>query len=107
MNETKVLSSLSYFSIFFAPFILPLIVFFASSNEITKGHAKRAFLSHLIPVIAGIIVFFIIFVFAFNSSAMTDSSGPFIAFILIMIVYAILSLGITIWNIVQGIRVLR
>lgn len=108
MNDYKTLSALSYFSVFFAPFLLPLIIFFASSNEIVKKHAKRAFLSHLLPVIAGIAVF-IIFVTgaAFGSMEQNMGNSMFFVWIILVALYGILSLAITIWNVVQGIRVLR
>lgn len=108
MNDHRLLSALSYFSIFFAPFLLPLIIFFASSNELVKKHTKRAMLSHIIPVVAGIIVF-IIFIFMATAGTLDNASGDSIFFIwiIIMILYAIVSLVITIWNVVQGIRVLQ
>lgn len=108
MNDHRLLSALSYFSIFFAPFLLPLIIFFASSNELVKKHTKRAMLSHIIPVVAGIIVF-IIFIIITNVRSLDNVSGDSIFFIwiIVMIIYAIVSLGITIWNVVQGIRVLQ
>lgn len=108
MNEYKTLSALSYFSVFFAPFLLPLIIFFVSSNEIVKQHAKRAFLSHLLPVVAGIVVFIVFVTGAtFGSMEQTMGDGIYIFGFILMALYGILSLAITIWNIVQGVRVLR
>lgn len=109
MNDYKVLSSLSYFSIFLAPFLLPLIIFFASSNSEVKYHAKRAFLSHLIPIVASIVLF--IFVAGgtvfFEYSSQSSGGGIYIAGILFMLLYGAITLGITIWNVIQGIKVLR
>lgn len=52
MQKTKLLSALSYFSIIFAPFIFPIIVWFVCADEpIIRKHAKRAFLLHLLPII--------------------------------------------------------
>lgn len=109
MNDYKVLSALSYFSIFFAPFLLPIIIFFASSNEDIKQHSKRAFLSHLIPIGAGIVMFilFAIGTFGFSFSEQPSGDVVFIAWIAAVAIYGIISLAVTIWNIVQGIRVLR
>ncbi|WP_240322192.1 hypothetical protein, partial [Serratia marcescens] len=39
------------FSVFFAGFLFPLVVFFVTEDKDTKRHAKKAFLSHLIPLI--------------------------------------------------------
>lgn len=105
MNEQKLLSSLNYFSIFFAPFIVPIIIFFITTNDVVKYHAKRALLSHVLPVALGIILSVVFFL----SIAVTiDTNGTvFIIWLVIMGLYGLLSVGITIWNIVQGIRVLR
>ncbi|NQD52466.1 DUF4870 domain-containing protein, partial [Bacillus altitudinis] len=34
MRENKILSSLCYFSIFFAPFLFPIIVYFLGKDEV-------------------------------------------------------------------------
>ena len=108
MNDSKVLSALNYFSIFLAPFLVPLIIFFVSANPTVKYHAKRAFLSHLIPVIAGIVMALIFFTSTALGLVEENVSGAlFIVWVLLMALYGILSLAVTIWNIVQGIRVLR
>lgn len=116
MDNRRVLSALSYFSVLFAPFLLPLIVFFISPDTEVKYHAKRSFLSHLIPVALGIIGFI---VFMISSAAMYNtmdySMAPTSSFdfmsagipILFMLLYAILSIAVLIWNIVQGIKVMQ
>ena len=48
MKGNNILSSLCYFSIFFAPFLLPIIVYFVAEDEV-KYHAKKAFWSHVFP----------------------------------------------------------
>ncbi|MGN4127459.1 DUF4870 domain-containing protein [Lysinibacillus sphaericus] len=110
MENQKILSAFSYLSIFFAPFIVPLIVYFVSKEHEVKRHSIRALISHLIPFLFGII-FFIVFVF--SSMSMTtfepDASGN--TFIIIWFaafaIYLLVSLGIVIWNIVQAVRVIR
>lgn len=116
MDNNRVLSALCYFSILFAPFLLPIIVFFIAHDEEVKVHAKRSLLSHLIPVGLGIIGFLILIAVSFQSMNMNyydpyaDSSGFFwtagLPFIF-MIVYIIVSLIVTVWNIYQGVKVLR
>ncbi len=116
--DNRVLSALCYFSVLFAPFLLPLIVYFISPDTDVKYHAKRSFLSHLIPVALGIIGFFVLMVSSFSMFNTMDysmapdvtSSFDFMAAgipILFMLLYGILSIVVLIWNIVQGIKVIQ
>ncbi|RPJ95924.1 hypothetical protein CW357_07805 [Rummeliibacillus sp. TYF005] len=125
VNNNRVLSSLCYFSVFFAGLILPLIVFFVANEPEVKRHAKRAFLSHLlliIPTIIGVIIFIVVVMsFGFQSSSYESiglnsnglsysSSGDtfiIIAWLIFIVFEVILSLAVFIWNIVQGIKVLK
>ncbi|MGG0188230.1 DUF4870 domain-containing protein, partial [Bacillus rhizoplanae] len=50
MKSNNILSSLCYFSIFFAPFLFPIIVFFIAEGDV-KYHAKKALWTHIIPFI--------------------------------------------------------
>lgn len=100
MSADKILSSLSYFSLFFAPFLFPLIVYFLTEHE-TKRHAKRAFISHIIPLVLIVLAMIIIIIVDVNS---VETSPIFL--ILWMIVTAIITLVMYIWNIIQGIKVL-
>ncbi|MFJ7649887.1 DUF4870 domain-containing protein [Lysinibacillus sp. NPDC097279] len=110
MENQKILSAFSYLSIFFAPFIVPVIVYFVSKDSDVKRHSIRALISHLIPFIFGII-FFIVFVFSTISLNTFDPSSNGNTFIIIWFVsfgiYLLVSLGIVIWNIVQAVRVIR
>ena len=116
MDHSRVLSALCYFSILFAPFLLPIIVFFITHDSEVKLHAKRSLLSHLIPVGLGIIGFFILIAVSFQSMNLNyydpyaESSSIFWAAglpFIFMIVYIIVSLIVTVWNIYQGVKVLR
>ena len=49
-SSNKILSSFCYFSVFFAPFIFPIVVW-ALSNGDTSRNAKRALLYHILPMI--------------------------------------------------------
>ncbi|HZW68015.1 MAG TPA: DUF4870 domain-containing protein [Pseudogracilibacillus sp.] len=100
MAANKLLSSLSYFSLFFAPFLFPLIVYFLTEDD-TKKHAKRAFLSHIIPAVLIVLAMIMIIIVDMNSI----ESSP-ILLILWLIVTAIITLVMYIWNIIQGIKVL-
>ncbi|MDP4084075.1 MAG: DUF4870 domain-containing protein [Bacillota bacterium] len=102
MESRKVLSSLCYFSIFFAGFIFPLVVFFASGDQDTKRNAKKALFSHLVPIIPlPLLVFAIIY-----DAGVRPDQVPFftISGIILMV---LVSMVVVIWNIVKGIKVLN
>ncbi|WP_231593981.1 DUF4870 domain-containing protein [Cytobacillus firmus] len=101
LETRKVLSALSYFSIMFAGFIFPLIVFFASEDREVKRHAKSAFLSHLIPLVP---VPFIVFA-AVTQFAVYDQEIP-VFFLAAVGITIILLLIVFIWNIIKGVKVL-
>ncbi|OEF99347.1 hypothetical protein BHF71_01800 [Vulcanibacillus modesticaldus] len=94
MKDYKVFASLSYFSIFFAGFIFPLAVYFIVQDDEVKYHAKRAFISHIIPFFT--IILFILGIFSGSISSIISAGLLFI----------IINLIILIWNIVQGIKIL-
>ncbi|WP_102693941.1 DUF4870 domain-containing protein [Rummeliibacillus pycnus] len=117
MDNNRILSSLCYFSIFFAGFILPLIVYFVTTDRDVKGHAKRAFISHLlliIPTVLGIILFIFTIAsnpFSYETNIMNESSGAgtflVIAWFIFVIVEVVISIAVFIWNIIQGVKVLK
>ena len=45
-KSSRVLCSISYWSIFFAPFILPILVWIFSDRS-ASSHGKKAFFNHL------------------------------------------------------------
>ena len=94
-SNNKVISSLCYFSIFFAPFLLPLIVYFIVDDSEVKRHAISSLLSHIFPVI--IIPLFIIAVI-FNSIGL---------FFFLFVLSGILTIAIYAWNIIKGIQLLK
>ena len=110
MENKKLLSAFSYLSIFFAPFIVPLAIYFISKDHEVKRHSIRAILSHLIPLAFGLL-FFIIFIFStvsFSMSNPNESNPSFLIFWMVgFVIYLIVSLGIFIWNVIQAIRILR
>ncbi len=101
METRKVLSSLCYFSIFFAGFIFPLIVYIATGDKVTKRHAKKSLISHLIPLIPTPLIVFAIY----NDFANLPDRVP--AFTIIsMVVLMIIWIVVVIWNIIKGVKVL-
>ncbi|MBC2330195.1 DUF4870 domain-containing protein [Listeria swaminathanii] len=105
MNDHRILNALSYFSILFAPIIVPVLIWiFAKSEEVTH-HAKAALLTHIIPTIAGVLCFSSVFVTALTSGGALSSlsffiTGSLFIFTLIAVV------GLFIFNIVRGIQML-
>ncbi|MFZ3590174.1 DUF4870 domain-containing protein [Bacillus sp. DJP31] len=99
-DSNKIISALCYFSIFFAGFILPIIVYFIVNDREVKKHAKHAFISHLIPVVT--IPFLLI-------GGFMSGVGEVVAGVLILgiILTFILNIVVIIWNVVKGIEVLR
>ncbi|QPC47471.1 DUF4870 domain-containing protein [Mangrovibacillus cuniculi] len=102
MNLEKIIAALCYFSFFFLGLIFPLIVWLVSADEWLKGHAKAAFISHIIPML---VVPLVLFAFVFDVFAISTGTVPF--FVLFVIVLGgILSFFIMIWNVYKGIKVL-
>ncbi len=115
MDNHRILSALCYFSVLFAPFLLPIIVYFISSDTEIKHHAKRSLISHMIPIGVGLIGIIFLIVGSFtlyspspslNSSTSFDFYAASLPF-LFMVLYFILSIIVLIWNIVQGVKLLR
>ena len=106
MDSSKGLSALNYFSIFFAPFIVPIVIYFISEDSEVKRHSIRALLSHVIPFILGAILMGAFLIFGFFSF---DVNGDqlFTTWVLLILGYGLLYLAIMIWNVVQGIKALR
>jgi hypothetical protein len=92
----KLLSAVCYFSLFFAPFLLPIIIYFVVDQEEVMEHAKKSFLSHLLPVIAVPLGIIIVFETQYNLTAI----------IVCGLIFGTLTLIVTIWNIVKGIKVI-
>ncbi|MDM5330307.1 DUF4870 domain-containing protein [Neobacillus sp. CF12] len=102
MDTRKVLSGLCYFSIFFAGILFPLVVMFASGDEVTKSHAKKAFLSHLIPLIPVPLLIFALFN---DINAINNEAIPVFTLVTAGIL-VLVSLIVTIWNVIKGVKAL-
>ncbi|WP_342506337.1 hypothetical protein [Sporosarcina sp. FSL K6-2383] len=115
MQNNKLLASLCYFSVFFAPLLLPVIIYFISDNREIKYHAKRSLISHLVPtllLIAGFVIFsFSMFSLTNQISGMSGDNFSFsfwqLTPFIFMLIYGLLFVIIVIWNIVQGVKVLK
>ena len=106
MDSNKGLSALNYFSVFFAPFLVPIIIYFISSHAEVKRHAFRALWSHLIPVILGILLF-VLMLAAGVFGGQAGDGALLIVSLVAGLGYGGICLALTIWNVIQGIKVLR
>ncbi|WP_066058723.1 DUF4870 domain-containing protein [Robertmurraya korlensis] len=102
MNTNKVLAGMSYLSIFFAGFIFPLVVFLVTTSPYVKQHAKKAFLSHLIPIIP---VPFLVgaAVYLDFTNQLSDTTPIYI--IVGALLTGLIAIIVTIWNLVKAIKV--
>ncbi|WP_332646175.1 DUF4870 domain-containing protein [Lysinibacillus sp. 54212] len=108
MNNSKGLSALNYFSIFFAPFIVPIVVYFVSHDSEVKRHSIRALLSHIIPIILAIFLFIGIFALGiFSNEAVNLGDSAFFSWIIAFGVYMLINFAVIIWNVIEGVKVLR
>src|SRR5699024_1332365 len=100
ISNRRLLSSLNYFSIFFAPFLFPFIKILVGEKYI-KEHGQKAFLSHSIPVIL-----YFIMMSVFSLSSYLDQPNSILV-ILGVTILAIISVSVVIWNVIQGVKVIK
>src|SRR4051794_30066222 len=94
MDANRLFSALCYISLFFAPFLVPLIIYLVIPDRDVRGHAKNALISHIAPYI--LIPIVLIFGFQPNAGAL----------LLVVMLSLLVLAGVFIWNIVMAIRVL-
>ena len=102
METKKIVSSLCYFSVLFVGGIFPLVVYFSSEEHEVKSHAKRALFSHIVPLITIPIA-----ILAAYFGITGDGSALLFFIIPAVLICAILTFTVLIWNIIQGIKVLN
>jgi hypothetical protein len=69
-----------------------------------KGHGKRAFLSHAIPVI----LYFIMMAVFYLPVYLTGADQPDSLLVIIGVtIFAVITIGVVIWNVVQGVKVIK
>ena len=105
-DNSYVLSALSYLSIFFAPIILPLLVWILA-EEPTSEHGKKALGNHVITWIS----FFIgrlAFIFSKEvfDKPLDHQLLIFVIALIIAIVFFLIALILYILNIIRGIKIL-
>lgn len=95
----RVISSLCYFSIFFAGFIFPIAVYFIVDHKDVKKHAIHALVSHIIPLVT--IPFLILLVVA----GIVELQA--LPIIIAVILFGLINIVIVVWNVIKGIQVLK
>ncbi|GEP99267.1 hypothetical protein ACLIJY_08435 [Staphylococcus arlettae] len=100
----RVLAAISYFSIFFAPLILPLIVWIFAYKP-ASTHAMKALIYHIITLICP---FFLIFSGGLSLATLQDNTSNWVSVVGIMItlLFIILTIWYTIKNVYRGVKVL-
>ncbi|MCI1891466.1 MAG: DUF4870 domain-containing protein [Schleiferilactobacillus perolens] len=104
MNEHRILRALCYISVLFAPFLFPLIVWIVTDKgSATQSDAKTALWLHIIPFLMTIGIFFLVGV-----AGLASNSVHFTAFfsVPLMIVFFVVDLGLVIYNLYKGIKIL-
>ncbi|MBB5324289.1 tellurite resistance protein TehA-like permease [Anoxybacillus tepidamans] len=102
MEGNKIVAALCYFSVLFAPFLFPIIVYFVTKHERVKRHARTSLLSHCIPI--ALFVFSAIMVIVLG---MSENDAFFAWWLFGMIGGGIAHVIVAIWNIIKGIKVLQ
>ncbi|WP_459501427.1 DUF4870 domain-containing protein [Bacillus sp. C1] len=103
MKGNNILSSLCYFSIFFAPFLLPIIVYFIAEDDV-KYHAKKALWTHIFPYA---ILFGGLAIAGGFGLSFGQSTSVGIGVIVTYVTFAVVAIYYFIWNIVKGVKVLK
>jgi len=100
IKNNQFLSSLNYFGIFFAPFLLPLVIILVTKDEEVRFHAKRSILSHSLILIILIVLMGLSTIFYIFHPAKLTALVLVIGYILA----GVISIILVIWNVVQGIQ---
>ncbi|KKI88493.1 membrane protein [Bacillus sp. SA1-12] len=104
MDKTnKVLASINYFSVFFAPFLLPIAIYFIVDHSEVKQHAKKALVSHILPFLSIIAV---IGAIIFSGYSNLSEAAFLTVFFGGFIIVGLINLIVFIWNLVRGIKLL-
>ncbi|WP_088809390.1 MULTISPECIES: DUF4870 domain-containing protein [Listeria] len=103
MNNHRIVNALSYFSILFAPILVPLFIWVFGEARDVKHHSKVALFTHILPTIGVFLTFCILSLVAVS----TDSSHTvgFVAFG-VVVTLVILTATLFLFNIIQGVRML-
>lgn len=99
-QSEKILAALSYFSVFFAPIIFPILVWILAGKPIST-HAKKSLLFHLLSYILIIISSVLL---GFTGSV--TSQALYIVLMILAVLGAFGSIYFVIYNLLFGIKIL-
>ncbi|WP_299093817.1 hypothetical protein [uncultured Metabacillus sp.] len=102
-KTNKVLASINYFSVFCAPFLLPIVIYFIVDHSEVKKHAKKALISHILPFLS---ILAVIGAIIFSSFTNLSEASYLTIFFGGFIVVGLINLIVFIWNLVKGIKLL-
>ncbi|QDW87835.1 DUF4870 domain-containing protein [Staphylococcus hominis] len=96
-SSEKLLASLCYFSVFFAPFLFPIIVWILAEKPVTT-HAKKSIIFHILPwlMIAVSTIFL----------ALTENHYATSIYFIIWLIFLAAAFFLYIYNLYCGIKVL-
>ncbi|MCI2773826.1 hypothetical protein [Staphylococcus petrasii] len=105
-NE-NIASSLSYLSVFFAPVILPIIMWIVASPPVST-HARKALFNHIMTWVCFALVPFALMFFAGGMNSATTNTDNLLVFIswTIAVILVVTGIYLFIVNIVRGIKLL-
>ena len=92
-SENNILASFCYFSVFFAPFIFPLIVWIFAGDD-TSRHAGKALLYHILPIILLIVSAVIFSAYGYDHHIKTFAIGAILGFLAVYYVIKNLCIGL-------------
>src|SRR5699024_11666873 len=95
LKAENILSSLCYYSVFFSPFLFPIIIYSLASGE-TRYHPGRSFWTHIVPYLAILI----------GSVVLAMNFDNHMVILITVIICAVISVYYFILNLIRGISVL-
>lgn len=112
MDNPRILSSINYFSILFAPVLFPFVLLLASGDGLVRRHAKRALAIQLIPALplAALLITTFIAANEVRQAAFTGtvpSFGHAGTTAVLALLYAVFQGAAFVWCTAAGIRALR
>ncbi|MFP5162965.1 DUF4870 domain-containing protein [Staphylococcus equorum] len=99
-QSERLLSALSYFSVFFAPLIFPIVIWVLADKPVSI-HAKKSLLYHILPYILIVIGSAIL-----GYSGMVSSTAVSVILLLIGFIALIGAIYFIIYNLYCGIKIL-
>ncbi|MGC4376839.1 DUF4870 domain-containing protein [Fictibacillus sp. Mic-4] len=94
-KSSRILSSLCYFSVLFAPFVFSVLVYLFTGEPAVQIQARKAFLSHILVLVA----------ISLGITFSAESGFQTKTIIISAILFALPAVIAIVWNIVKGVKV--